>query len=245
MYIDFSGFFHQSSKDLRGGGTVNIPPDETKWPVEWSTLYYKTYPRFKKIPLVESKPVADFFDLVKSRKTDRSFSKDALAPEKLSTLLKYSCGIIESNSELYPRRAHPSGGARYPLEIYPIIFNDVEGIPAGSYHYNIKEHALDTLSQRPFSSTDIAELATYPWVQNSSALIVITAVFWRSQMKYGERGYRYILLEAGHIGQNVYLTSMGLDLKCSGLGGTRDENIEKLLNIDGIDESLVYALVVG
>lgn len=245
MYIDFSSLFHQSSKDLRGGGTVNIPADVTKWPAEWSTTYYKTYPRFKKIPLSAAKPSADFFDLVMIRKTNRSFSKDALTLDKLSSLLKYSCGITHESTEWNPRRAHPSGGARYPLEIYPIIFNDVEGIPAGTCHYNIKEHALDTLSERPFSGDDIAQLVTYPWAQNSSALIVITAVFWRSQMKYGERGYRYIMLDAGHIGENFYLSSTALGLKCSGLGGTRDTNIESLLGVDGIDESLVYALVIG
>lgn len=245
MYIDFSGLFHQSSKDLGGGGTVNIPQDTTKWPLEWSTVYFKTYPRFKKILLPASKPFADFFDLLMIRKTDRSFSKDALTLDKLSPLLKYSCGITHESTEYNSRRAYPSGGARYPLEIYPIIFNDVEGIHAGTYHYNVKEHALDTLSERPFSDNDIAQLVTYPWVQKSSALIIITAVFWRSQMKYGERGYRYIMLEAGHTGQNIYLTSMALGLKCSGLGGTRDLNIEKLLDIDGVDESLVYALVVG
>lgn len=245
MYIDFSGLFHQSSKDLRGGGTVNIPSDATKWPPEWSTIYYKTYPRFKKIILPAARPSADFFGLIHSRKTDRNFRKQALTLEKLSTLLKYSCGIASERGGSDLRRAHPSGGARFPLEIYPIIFNDFEGVPAGVYHYNVKEHALDTLLQRPFSKHDIAQLATYPWVQNSSALIVITSVFWRSQMKYGERGYRYILLEAGHIGQNIYLSSMALYLKCSGLGGTYDSNIESLLHIDGIDESLVYALVVG
>ena len=243
MYIDFSGIFHQSSKDLRGGGSVNIPLDEAQWPAEWSTVYYKTYPRFKKIPLSLSKPSADLFDLISSRKTDRNFSNDSLTLEKLSILLKYACGIIEGSE--FPRRAYPSGGARYPLEVYPIIFNSFAGVPAGVYHYNPKEHALDTLVQHSFSNDDIAQLATYPWVQHASALIVVTAVFWRSQMKYGERGYRYILLEAGHLGQNVYLASTALGLKCSGLGGTLDAHIESLLNIDGIDESLVYALVIG
>lgn len=244
MYIDFSRLFHQSSKDLRGGGTVNIPADEKKWPPEWSTTYYKTYPRFKKIPLQAAKPSADFFDLILSRKTDRNFAKDALTLGKLSTLLKYSCGLTGEKDD-WGRRAYPSGGARFPLEIYPIIFSDVEGIPAGVYHYSVKEHALDTLSQRPFSRENIAQLATYPWVQHSSALIVITAVFWRNQMKYGERGYRYTLLEAGHLGQNIYLSSMALGLKCAGLGGVLDTNVESLIAVDGIDESLVYALVVG
>jgi SagB-type dehydrogenase family enzyme len=244
MYIDFSRLFHESSKDLRGGGTVNIPSNEAEWPEEWITTYYKTYPRFPKITLPESKPSADLFEAILNRKSDRSFSPQALTLDTLSAMLKYSCGITGSGDG-WSRRANPSGGARYPLEIYPIIFNDIQGIRAGCYHYNIKEHALDTLSERAFSPNDIMKLATYPWVKEASALIVITAIFWRTQVKYGERGYRYAMLEAGHVGQNIYLTGTALGIKCSGLGGTLDTKIESLLELDGFAESLVYALVVG
>lgn len=245
MYIDFSGLFHQSSKDLRGGGTVNIPQDPAQWPIEWGTTNYKTYPRFRKIPLLSTKPSSDFFDLILSRTTNRNFAPDALTFETLSQLLKYSCGITHEGGEFNPRRAYPSGGARYSLEVYPIIFNNVENVRAGVYHYNVKEHALETLSEQPFSPDDIAHLVAYPWVKHSSMLIVVTSVFWRSQMKYGERGYRYIMLEAGHLGQNVYLACTALGLKCAGLGGTRDTHLESLLGVDGLNESLVYGLVVG
>ena len=66
-------------------------------------------------------------------------------------------------------------------------------------------------------------------------------------MKYGERGYRFILQESGHIAQNVYLLCEALGLKCCALGGFRisDEQIEKFLGIDGLTESIVYTLVVG
>lgn len=237
--------FHQSSKDLRGGGMVNIPATEAEWPDEWKTVYYKSYPRFKKIQLPRTRLTADFFELVRMRHTNRQFSRGVLTPEKLSTLLRYTCGIVHDNAKWNPRRAHPSGGARFPIEAYPILLSDAGNIPAGVYHYNVKDHALDTLDERPFSSDDIMQLVTYPFVQNASMLLILTTVFWRTQMKYGERGYRYIMLEAGHIGQNVYLASTALNLKCSGLGGTHDEKIESLLGVDGIGESLVYALVVG
>jgi len=243
--MDFSAFFHRSSKDLLGGGTVYIPHDDTQWPVEWKTAYYKAYPRFPKIALPTSESSADFFELMRVRKSQRDFSRQALSPEKLSTLLKYSGGLIEEFTDNNPRRAQPSGGGRYPLEIYPILFNPAGEIPAGVYHYNVKEHALDSLWERPFTAEDIAKLAAYEWVQKSSGLIVITAMFWRSQAKYGERGYRYILLEAGHLGQNIYLASTALGLKCTGLGGTLDYSIESLLDIDGVTESVVYGLVIG
>ena len=73
----------------------------------------------------------------------------------------------------------------------------------------------------------------------------MTAVFSRTQNKYGERGYRYVLLEAGHVGQNLALAAEALGLRCAPLAGTRDETIETLLDIDGVTESLVYTLVFG
>ena len=79
----------------------------------------------------------------------------------------------------------------------------------------------------------------------SYILLAITGVFDRTQVKYGERGYRYALLEAGHVGQNVYLATQALGLGCCGLAGTRDLAIEELLGIDGVTESLLYTLVIG
>ena len=75
-----------------------------------------------------------------------------------------------------------------------------------------------------------------PWVE---------ARGFRCCDKYGKLGYRYILLEAGHIGQNMYLVSEALGLKCCALGGTRDENLEKLIDIDGVTEAVVYGFAVG
>ena len=131
------------------------------------------------------------------------------------------------------------------MEIYPIVFSGDKEIPAGLYHYNVKEHALDVLTQQTFTASDIGNLFVYEWIQKASCALVMTAVFGRNQVKYGERGYRYMLLEAGHIGQNVYLVSNALGVKCCGMGGTRDENLEKLIDIDGTTEAVVYALILG
>jgi SagB-type dehydrogenase family enzyme len=73
----------------------------------------------------------------------------------------------------------------------------------------------------------------------------MTAVFNRNQMKYGERGYRYILFEAGHIAQNVYLVSNAMDIGAVALGGFDDDLLNDFLEIDGEDESAVYAVVLG
>ncbi len=244
MYIDFSLLFHQSSKDLVGGGSVRIPNDTSLWPPEWTTTYYKTYD-LQKIMLPGATPHADLFDTIRNRSSGRAYSSKPLSLSQMSTLLKYSCGIVSDSEATHKRRAQPSGGARYPIEVYAIVFHGSVELPAGMYHYNVKEHALDVLHEKKFTPEERAEIVTYPFAQKASCLIVMTAVFYRNQMKYGERGYRYIMLEAGHIGQNIYLVSEALDLQCCGLGGTRDEHIEKLIGVDGAAESVLYGIVVG
>ncbi|MDO8514307.1 MAG: SagB/ThcOx family dehydrogenase [bacterium] len=244
MHIDFSGLFHQSSKDRSGEGGVNIPLDSSLWPVEWKTLFYKQYPRFKTITLGDARPRGDLSNLIRSRRSHRDFAGRPLNKARLGTLLKYACGTTSEEENGY-HRAQPSGGGRYPLEVYPIIFVGGDGIPSGLYHYNIKEHGLDALWTRAFVKEDIAELFTYPWAQNASCALVITAVFERNQMKYGERGYRQILIEAGAIVQNIYLVATALGIKCCAIDGVREPEIERLLDIDGFSESAICSLVLG
>ena len=190
-------------------------------------------------------PVADLFELIKRRRSVRAFSRAPLSRRELSILLRYSAGITGRLDDQRARRAQPSGGARFPLEIYVMVLRAGEALPAGLYHYQVKTHELDVLWSRPFDEETVGRLFTYEWVKDAAVVILLTAVFWRNQCKYGERGYRYILIEAGHIGQNLYLVSEALGLKCCALGGTNDDAVEKLLDLDGITESMVYALALG
>lgn len=247
MYIDYSRLFHESSKDLNAGGTVHIGKDDSVWPLAWKTVVYKTYPRVKKIPLGEVKPRSanSFFDTIEKRKSGRDFERAPVDFEKLSALLKYSCGIVETTEFRNPRRAYPSGGGRAPIEIYPLIFSGSKEVPSGVYHYNIQQHALDSLGERDFTPDDIDSLFVYEWVRSAPLALIMTGVFSRTQMKYGERGYRYVFIEAGHIGQGIYLSAAALGLKCCSIVGTRDLALEKLLDLDGFTESVLYAVIVG
>lgn len=244
MDIDFSKIFHQSSKN-HAKGHPSIPEKYEDWPLELKTTYYKSYPRTLKVELEDNPPPADFFDVAKKRRSERNFGRAPITKTELSLLLKYSCGIIGRLDDGRFRRTQPSGGARFPIEIYTIVFRTGKDLKAGLYHYNVKDHQLDVLWDREFNDADVARLFTYSWVKNASAAMVMTSVFWRNQDKYGERGYRQILLEAGHIGQNIYLVSGALGLKCCALAGTRDEELEKLIDVDGVTESVVYGLAMG
>jgi SagB-type dehydrogenase family enzyme len=242
MYIDFSGLFHLSSKDRMAQGRVKIQLDQSQWPSEWKVIEYKDYPRFEKLALPVQHHEADLFRTMENRISRRDFIRRPLPKSEISALLKFSCGSMQKGS--VPHRAQPSGGARYPIEAYALVFAPSD-VPAGVYHYNIKEHALDVLWTREFTREDVATLFTYPWAKNASMALIFSGVFRRNQIKYGERGYRQILIETGAIVQNAYLVAQALNMQCCAIDGVREAEIEQLLDIDGISESVICSMVFG
>jgi len=241
--INFSQLFHQYTKKFH----APIPRDSSLWPDEWKTTYYKTYPRLPKINLSHAEKEFDLFEAITERSSQREMNGGGINLDEFSLLLKYSCGITRKIKEGDGRRAYPSGGARYPIEAYCLVVRPGKGLKPGLFHYNVKEHCLETLWDKKFAKEDLDKIATYEFVKDASLIIFLTSVFWRNQNKYGQRGYRFILQESGHIGQNIYLISEALDLKCCALGGFRisDGQIEKILDVDGVTESLIYTAVIG
>lgn len=244
---EFAQIYHQSSKNPFTGHEL-VPPNYDNWPEEWKTTYYKTYPRLPKIQLPQTTYSADLFKTIAARKTRRSFRGEPLTIDQYSALFQYGTGIVRPEDKTEDGRsfrAIPSAGTRFPIETYAAIFHGNEDIRPGLYHYNIKNHQLVRLWDRVFTAEDARKLVRAPWIGNAAVLVLHTAVFWRTQVKYGERGYRYVLIEAGHIAQNMHLVAEALHIKCCALGGTNDPEIEKLLDIDGNTESLVYAAAYG
>ena len=240
--------FHKRSSKHAAGRTIFPLPARDAWPEEWKTIYYKKYQGAPVVALPSPIDIPVIFsDLVAKRKSTRGGHHIGISSMDLSVVLKYSCGLQDNvRGENGVRlRSQPSGGARFPLEIYIVSLKKENQIKPGIYHYNVENHVLDVLRIRDFSHKDIASLFTYPWAQDCSLAIVITAVFYRSAMKYGERAYRYSLLEAGHIGQGVYLSGTSRNVGVVAMGGIRDEALHALLDIDGTHESLVYALMLS
>lgn len=174
----------------------------------------------------------------------RSLRAEVLRPvglRELATLLTASYSARPRGGEL--RRPVPSAGALYPLEVYAAVLA-VSGIDPGVYHYDPFQHRLALL--RPMSFAQLREALVDPALADvASALIVITGVFWRSRFKYGARGYRFVLLEAGHLAQNAVLAATDLDLAALPLGGFHDVLLDRLVGVDGLDEASLYALVLA
>ena len=141
------------------------------------------------------------------------------------------------------RRPAPSGGALYPLELY-VVALAVESLEAASYHYDPFRHRLECIGAGARAAVGAA-LVDPALAENASALVVITAMFWRSRFKYGLRGYRFALLEAGHVAQNIALAATAQRISALPLGGFYDRRVDDLVGADGLDEATVYAVLLG
>lgn len=128
--------------------------------------------------------------------------------------------------------------------MYPIILN-CKGIEKGLYHYNVKENILEVLLKENLNRWIIKTTGGEKWIANSSVVFVITGVLDRTRIKYGDRGYRYSLIEAGHLGQNLCLLATELGLGTCPIGGFIDKEVNELLDIILQKEVALYLIAVG
>ncbi len=206
---------------------------------------YKEYPETQKIELPSFEPThAPSLDqTLKQRKSIRDFQARPISKDQLSYLLWASTGIQRIKAG-YEYRTVPSAGALYPIETY-VIVNDVRNLDAGVYHYSIQAHQLEQLKQGNFRH-DIAMAALGQGMCGAAAVVFVwSAVFARCKWKYGQRGYRYIYLEAGHIAENLALAAVSLNLGNCEVGALYDDHVNAILGIDGTDESVLCMAVVG
>jgi SagB-type dehydrogenase family enzyme len=181
------------------------------------------------------------------RRSSHDMTSGRLTFIQLSTILHYGYGVTQHDTVkngLRQLRSAPSAGALYPLEIF-FHNSQAEGLEAGLYHYNpVEGHAR--LIAAGDATASIAEALVQPEIaRGASVIFFLTAVFERSVFKYGNRGYRFALLEAGHVAQNINLVAGALGLECLNIGGYFDRQIDDFLDIDGITHSTVYLIAIG
>lgn len=186
--------------------------------------------------------------LIGRRSSCREYAAKPLALDSLAALLAGAYGLtrpvtIPEGLQLMAR-AVPSAGGLYPLELY-VLLQRVDTLDDGLYHYNVVDHALEPL-RMGIERTSLAEcVLAAPFLENANALVFVSAVFDRTLHKYGPRGYRYILFEAGHAAQNLCLLAAERDLGSLCVGGFRDAALNHLLELDPRTEAVVYCIGVG
>ena len=115
----------------------------------------------------------------------------------------------------------------------------------GIYHYNVKEHFLEALATEPEYLESLKEGLYYPWSREAAVIFLITAVWDRNMMKYQDRGYRIILMEAGHMAQNLALIAAALGIGCCNSVGFHNQRIDEVLDIEQEDENSLYMALLG
>ncbi len=182
--------------------------------------------------------------VMQSRRSVREYAERQVTLAELSRLLHYSTGITDRRDPTLAFRSVPSSGALFPIEVYPVVF-DVEGLAPGVYHYGVAEHQLSRLREGNFRREVFQAALSQEMILRASLVLVLTGLHERVQWKYVDRSYRYLMLEAGHLGQNVYLAATGMGLGPCGIGAYFDDDLNRLLGVDGHDEATVYLLAIG
>ena len=241
MKESLSQRFHRASAIPTGSSEIS--PDQ--WPAEWLTTYYKSYPRFALIPLPSPRlsPQIRLKKAIEQRRSSRHFS-NIITLQQLSTLLYYSAGLKDLRFPDGPNRFYPSAGARYPLEIYLAAW-DIADLTPGLYHYYVKGHALEELVATATIKDDTAKCFIPDWISTGKCVFIVTSVPFRTHVKYGDRGYRHALLEAGHLSQNLAILASAVGVSCCNCGGFVDETINALLDIDGEEEMTISTSILG
>jgi SagB-type dehydrogenase family enzyme len=249
-----SEIYHENSKVRRSDAQAHARIFMFNSSPEIRTVLARPMPSFRGKPTVKlpdpwTTPGSPFTDLVHSRRSAKTrFIQNPLDLMTLSRILGHSCGITAVTTDdqniTWTLRASPSGGALYPLDTYVIALT-VEGIAPGLYIYQSSDHSLGLIREGDFAH-DLGEASALGRnAELASVCVLLAATMGRSKVKYGERAYRFFLLEAGHIAQNILLAATDAQLTGVPVGGFIDDEVNLLLGLDGCTEAVLYMVFIG
>jgi len=232
--------FQSETKYIRGETMV--------WGMSWEDQpeIYKNYQNAQIVKLPQPKINGNRMSLdeaLRRRKSIREYTSDPLQLEELSYIVWAANGISHRQGEFNFRTA-PSAGALYPIETYLIVAR-VVNLQPGVYHYSVPNHELETLKIGNFTKDIVKAGMGQEMLGEAAVTLVWTALFQRSKWKYRQRAYRYVYLDAGHIAENLALSVTSLDLGSCQIGALYDDEVNRILEIDGIEESVLYMSSVG
>jgi len=188
-----------------------------------------------KLPKPKEKGTSSIEETLNKRRSVRDYKRGALSLEQVSQLLWAGSG-----RNLY-RRTAPSAGATYPLETY-LAVGEVEGLEPGIYHYSSPRHSLEMTNEEDVRNKLSRAALGQEMIEEAPICIIIAAVYGRTTRHYGQRGNRYVHMEVGHVGQNISLQAISLNLGTVMIGAFEDEEIKEVLRIE---EEPLYIIPVG
>ncbi len=216
-------------KDISWGGQVPL---------------YKKYESASKVKLPT--PVFEGMSVekaIRERRSKRYFVDRPMTLKQLAQILLSADGVTDSLGG-YDFRAAPSGGALYPIETYVIVLN-VDTLANGLYHFQVSDNSLELVKEGEFGLQIHKAANEQEAVGSSPVTLILTARFDRSTVKYGDRGYRYVYIEAGAICENTYLQATSLGMGTVAIGAFNDDAVNRLLGVDGVSEAALLIMPVG
>ena len=190
-------------------------------------------------------PPLDIRTAIERRHSVRSYVREPLSLLELSFLLWCTQGVRHVHSTAATFRTVPSAGARYAFETF-LLINELSGLEPGLYRYLALSHRLQLVSAEPDIHIRIAHgFMDQDFVMRCGAAFLWTAVSYRMTWRYGERGYRDLLLDEGHVCQNLYLAAEAIGCGVCALAAFDDDLMAAILGIDGRDHFMIYGATVG
>ncbi len=185
---------------------------------------------------------------ISSRRSHRSYLKDAITAEELSQILWSAYGITKPLQGYKQTRGGlrtaPSAGARYPLEIYALVGN-VRGIEPGVYRYVPEQHKIVRIIDKDIKEELSAAALGQEMISVAPACLFYSAVYSRTTERYGDRGReRYVCMDLGHSAENVYLQAEALHLGTCAIGAFDDAEVRKVMQLPEEEEPL-YIMPIG
>jgi SagB-type dehydrogenase family enzyme len=210
---------------------------------------FKPYPGAPRLalPRVVSEPALPLAEVVRRRPASAGFAATPLALAQLGRLLHFANGVTDATQrerKTGRMRAAPSAGALYAGEVY-VVAERVRELPPGSYYYDVRQHALVQLERGALLPRAAQALERPAAVARAAALVLLSNVFGRYTWRYAKRGYRYALIDTGHIGENLRLSASSAGLREVPFADFHDDALNDLLGLDGREEAVCALSAIG
>lgn len=192
-----------------------------------------------------SVPGSDLWQTMQNRRTLRKYQSTPISLNELSAMLWFTQGVKTITDRPVTMRTVPSGGARHPLETY-LVVNDVTGLEPGLYRFMAISNQLALIRQGTNLNEEISAAC-----QNQHQVRDCPVSFWwaaiteRGVWRYSTRAYRYLILDAGHVCQNLCLAAEGLGCGVCEIGAFTDTQINSFFGLDGEEHFIIYGATVG
>jgi len=235
-FIDKTKYQYLNISDQMKG----VPPPDLQLPYS-DDIEIIPLPEWKKINISSD----NIETIIDRRKSIRNYKQVKLSLPELSYLLWCTQGVKKKISDITTIRTVPSAGARHALETI-LLVNRVEGLEPGFYRYLSLDHQLAILRKDKLVVDEIVKASfNQIFIRHSAITFIWSAVIYRMKWRYGERAYRYIFLDAGHVAQNLYLSAETIGCGVCAIAAFSDDDMNHILGLDGKEQFVIYMATVG